>query len=368
MTGLKNNLQQADETAEWHCLADAERLAEQRLPADVWDYVAGGAGNEITMAANRAALDRIGVLPRALVDVEDCDTTCDLFGVTASMPVAVAPMAYHRLVHPAGERASAAAAARAGVPFAVSTMSSTTVEDVATAGGAVWFQLYWLRDRELVAELLGRAEDAGCTAVLLTIDVPVLGRRLRDARRAFGLPAEVHAVHLGADLHIGTVAAHTGQTFDPSLNWRDLEWIRANTSLPLVLKGVLDPRDAVRAASLGVNGIVVSNHGGRQLDGVGASAAALRAVVEQVDGRCPVLFDSGVRGGVDVLRALALGATAVLLGRPVLWGLASGGARGVDAVLRLVREELENALRLSGCPDLAAARQLTLCDHGSGRI
>ncbi|MFC6090079.1 alpha-hydroxy acid oxidase [Saccharothrix lopnurensis] len=347
--------------------ADVERLAAERSAPDVWDYIAGGSGEEVTLAANRAALDRVAVVPRALVDVSACDTGCELFGVPSALPLAVAPMAYQRLVHDGGERAAAAAAAAAGVPYVVSTLSSDPIEDVAAVGGTTWFQLYWLRDREVVVKLLRRAEEAGCAAVVLTVDVPVLGRRLRDLRNGFALPSWVKPVN--TDGEVGervpgdsAIARHTSAVFDPSLSWRDLEWIRAHTNLPLVVKGVLDARDAARAVDLGVRGVVVSNHGGRQLDGAVPSAVALPEVVAAVGGRCPVLLDSGVRSGVDVLRALALGAAAVLVGRPVLWGLAAGGERGVTAVLDVLRAEFETALRLAGCPDVASARHLAVAE------
>ena len=344
--------------------ADVERLAAERLAPDVWDYVTGGSGDEVTLAANRAAFDRVSVVPRSLVDVSACDTGCDLFGSRSALPLAVAPMAYQRLVHEGGELAAAAAAASAGVPYVVSTLSSEPVDAVAGVGGTTWFQLYWLRDRELVAGLLRRAEDAGCGAVVLTVDVPVLGRRLRDMRNGFALPSWVKPVNTDGDVGDrvpgdSVIARHTSAVFDPSLSWRDLEWIRARTRLPLVVKGILDAGDAARAVDLGVDGVVVSNHGGRQLDGALPSVVALPEVVAAVAGRCPVLVDSGVRSGVDVLRALALGAAAVLVGRPVLWGLAAGGERGVTAVLDVLRDEFETALRLAGCPDVASARRLT---------
>ncbi|MCE6996419.1 alpha-hydroxy-acid oxidizing protein [Saccharothrix sp. S26] len=345
-------------------VADVERLAAERLAPDVWDYIAGGSGDEVTLAANRAAFDRVAVVPRSLVDVSACDTGCDLFGVRSALPLAVAPMAYQRLVHDGGELAAASAAAAAGVPYVVSTLSSEPIEDVAGVGGTTWFQLYWLRDREVVGALLRRAEDAGCRAVVLTVDVPVLGRRLRDLRNGFALPSWVKPVNTDGDVGErvpgdSVIARHTSAVFDPSLSWRDLAWVRARTRLPLVVKGILDPADAARAVDLGADGVVVSNHGGRQLDGAVPSVVALPEVVAAVGGRCPVLLDSGVRTGVDVLRALALGAAAVLVGRPVLWGLGAGGEPGVTAVLDVLREEFGTAMRLAGCPDVASVRGLT---------
>ncbi|GAA1284220.1 alpha-hydroxy acid oxidase [Saccharothrix xinjiangensis] len=355
-------------------LADVERAAVARLPRDVRDFIAGGSGDEVTLAANRAALDGVGVVPRVLAGVEVADTGTSLVGTEAALPVAVAPMAYQCLAHPGGEVATAAAAGAAGVPFTVGTLSSRAVEEIAKTGATLWFQLYWLRDRGLVEELVARAEAAGCRALVITVDVPVMGRRRRDVRNGFSLPADVRAAHLSGGVtraherrEVGSgVAEHTSTAFDPALGWRDVEWLRTRTRLPLVVKGVLDPRDATRCVELGASAVVVSNHGGRQLDGVVPSAVALPRVVEAVAGAGEVLFDSGVRGGVDVLRALALGATGVLLGRPVLWGLAVGGERGVARVLELLRAEFTQALLLAGCADVGAARGLATALTGPG--
>ncbi|MDQ2583581.1 alpha-hydroxy acid oxidase [Saccharothrix yanglingensis] len=355
-------------------LAEVERLAAARLPPDVRDFIAGGSGDEVTLAANRAALDGVGVVPRTFAGVEAADTGVSLVGTRAALPVAVAPMAYQCLVHPEGEVAAAAAAGAAGVPFTVGTLSSRTVEEVAKTGAPLWFQLYWLRDRGLVGELVARAEEAGCQALVITVDVPVMGHRRRDVRNGFALPAEVRAAHLVAgptEAHerrdVGSgVAEHTSAVFDPTLGWRDLEWLRARTRLPLVVKGVLDPLDAARCVGLGASAVVVSNHGGRQLDGAVPSVTALPRVVEAVAGAGDVLFDSGVRSGTDVLRALALGATGVLLGRPVLWGLAVDGERGVARVLELLRAEFAQALLLAGCADVDAARRLATVSTGRG--
>ncbi|MFG2054659.1 alpha-hydroxy acid oxidase [Micromonospora sp. NPDC048930] len=348
-------------------LADFAELARAVLPPDVWDFVEGGSGAETTLAANRAALDRVAVLPRVLTGLDTPRTEAALPGGTSALPAAVAPMAYQKLLHPEGEVALAAAARAAGVPYVASTVASAPLEEVAAVGGTVWFQLYWLRDRVMVADLVDRARAAGCTALMVTVDVPVLGRRLRDVRNGFALPPQVTAANLAGgrdDLaHQGTpgrsaVAAHTGAVFHPAMSWADLAWLRERTPLPLVVKGVLDPRDAVRAAETGADAVVVSNHGGRQLDGAPASATVLPEVVAAVGERCAVLFDGGVRSGTDVLRALALGATGVLVGRPLLWALAAGGRAGAEAALALLAAELRDALTLAGCADPAAARQL----------
>jgi 4-hydroxymandelate oxidase len=348
-------------------LGDVAALARQALPPDVWDFIDGGSGTETTLAANRRALDRVAVLPRVLSGVDTPSIGAPLLGRPQAMPVAVAPMAYQRLVHPDGEPALAAAARAAGVPYVASTLSSAPIEEIAAAGGPVWFQLYWLRDRSMVGDLLDRADAAGCTALMVTVDVPILGRRLRDVRNAFALPPHVVAANLpgGRDdlAHTGTpgvsaVAAHTGAVFAPTLSWADLDWLRGRTTLPLLVKGILDPRDADRAAQVGADAVVVSNHGGRQLDGAPATATVLPEVVAAVGDRCEVLMDSGIRGGIDVLRALALGATGVLVGRPMLWALAAGGRAGAEAALALLAAELRDALTLTGCADPAAARQL----------
>ncbi|MGR6319259.1 alpha-hydroxy acid oxidase [Micromonospora soli] len=348
-------------------LADFGELARAVLPPEVWDFVNGGSGTETTLAANRAALDRVAVLPRVLTGVDTPGTEATLPGGSFAMPVAVAPMAYQKLLHPDGEVGLAAAARAAGVPYVASTLGSTPIEEVTAAGGPVWFQLYWLRDRGMVADLLDRAQAAGCTALMVTVDVPVLGRRLRDARNGFALPPHVTAANLPGgrnDLaHQGTpgvsaVAVHTGAVFAPALSWADLAWLRERTPLPLLVKGILDPRDAVLAAETGVDAVVVSNHGGRQLDGAPATATVLPEVVAAVGERCAVLLDSGVRSGSDVLRALALGASGVLVGRPMLWALAAGGRAGAEAALALLAAELRDALTLAGCADPAAARQL----------
>ncbi|MCP2330219.1 alpha-hydroxy acid oxidase [Actinoalloteichus caeruleus] len=348
-------------------LADVERAAAALLAPEVRDFVAGGSGMERTLAANRAALDATHVVPRVLTGIDSTDTSASLVGTAARLPVAVAPMAYQCLLHPEGELAAARAAAARGVPFTVSTLSSRTVEELAETGAALWFQLYWLRDRGLVEELLDRAEDAGCQALVITVDVPVMGRRARDVRNGFALPSSVRAAHLDtgptSHAHVGragssAVADHTALAFDPTLGWRDLEWLRGRCRLPLVVKGVLDPRDAARCADLGASAVVVSNHGGRQFDGAPPTAVALPRVVEAVGDAVEVLVDSGIRGGSDVVRVLALGARGALLGRPVLWGLAADGQRGVTRVLDLLRLELEQALLLAGCADLADAGRL----------
>jgi 4-hydroxymandelate oxidase len=355
-------------------LDDLAAGARSVLAPEVWDFIEGGSGSEITLRANRQALDSVAVYPRVLGgSLRGTGTT--LLGTAMSMPVGVAPMAYQRLVHPAGEVAMAEAACQAGVPLMLSALSSCPIEEVARTGAHVWFQLYWLAERHRLEQLIERAEDAGSAALVVTLDVPVMGRRLRDVRNSFALPADVLAANLSdgapssahrARSGESAVATHTSELFGPALSWSDLAWLRSRTGLPLALKGILDPRDARRAVDLGADAVVVSNHGGRQLDGAPASITALPAVVAEVGKQCQVLLDSGIRSGMDVLRALALGASGVLLGRPLLWALAVDGAAGVSRALALLRTEFCQSLTLAGCPDLDAVRDLRT-DQGSSR-
>lgn len=360
---------------------DVARAATRALPGHVWDFIEGGSGRESTLAANRTALSGICLVPRALTGVTHGDCAGEMLGSPVNAPIAVAPMAYQRLVHPDGELALARAARSTGMVYVASMLSSDTVEEIVGVGAETWFQLYWLRDRGRTGELIERAEAAGCRALVLTVDVPRMGRRLRDMRNAFALPSTVTAANLetsaargrGSTAHAArpgasAVTAHTAETLDPTVSWADLEWIRARTGLPLIIKGIMDPADGARAVEAGADAIVVSNHGGRQLDGALPSISALPGVVRAVDDRCPVLMDGGIRSGADVLKALALGATGVLVGRPALWGLAAGGQEGASAALRLLHTELEEAMALAGCGDLAAARQLPVRTMAGARV
>lgn len=339
-----------------------EAAARSVLPAGVWDYLAGGSGAELTLAANRATFNRLAFRPRMLVDVSRCERGLELLGARLAAPIGVAPMAYQRLAHPDGEVATARAAGATGLLVVVSPFASRTIEEIAaSAGGPLWLQLYWLRQRGAIVDLIERAEAAGYRAIVLTVDTPVLGRRLRDMRNGFALPPGVVAANVDPSVMAGThlaragesaMARHAGERHDPTLSWRDLAWLRERTRLPLVLKGVLTAEDAGLAVAHGADAVVVSNHGGRQLDGAVASLEALPEVVEAVAGRFPVLLDGGVRSGADVVKALALGARAVLVGRPVLWGLVTGGAAGAQAVLELLIAELDQVLALCGRPRL----------------
>jgi (S)-3,5-dihydroxyphenylglycine transaminase len=344
-------------------LADYADQARAGMDAGVWDFIAGGAGEERTLAENVEAFDRIRLRPRVLTGVGQPVTGTRIFGRDWTAPIAVAPMAYHTLVHPAGEVEAVQGAGSAGVPFIASTFSSRTFEDLASAASApLWLQVYCFRDRSTTRRLIGRAEQAGFEALVLTVDAPRLGRRLRDLRNDFRLsPGIVPANVDGADF--SSPSGHALTEFDPSLDWSVVEWLASISPLPILLKGILTGGDAQRAIEAGADGIVVSNHGGRQLDGVPATVDVLPEIAAAVARRCPVLIDGGIRRGRDVLACLALGADAVLLGRPVLHGLAAGGREGVAGVLGIVVDELEDAMSLSGIGVVADAGSESVRSH-----
>ncbi|MDN3358644.1 alpha-hydroxy acid oxidase [Actinomadura sp. DC4] len=330
-------------------LDDYARLARERLDPGVWDFLEGGAGEERTLAANVAAFDRVRIRPSVLRGVGRPETGTKILGRTWDVPVAIAPIAYHTLAHPDGELATArGTAAVARVPLVVSTFAGCSLERLAAAGGIpLWLQVYCFRDRSTTRGLIERAESAGLEALVVTVDAPHLGRRLRDIRNDFRLPPGIVPANLAGD-DFSAPAAHARTAFDPELDWSVVEWLRSVSSLPVLLKGILTAEDAARAVDAGVDGIVVSNHGGRQLDGVPATLEVLPEIAAAVAGRVTVLLDGGIRRGRDVLAALALGADAALLGRPVLHGLAVGGDEGVARVMRILIDELTDAMALSG--------------------
>lgn len=340
-------------------LHDFEPIARAAMEPAAFDYVAGGAWDEITLADNEAAWRRRRLRPRVLVDVRTVDPSTTLLGEPVSMPVAIAPMAAHGLAHPEAEVATARAAAAARVPFTLSTMSSRSIEEVAAAapGGTNWFQLYTQADPGRSRSLVERAAAAGYRAIVLTVDLPKLGYRERDRRSGFDLAGRLgnftedgdtptHAA--GAHVPPGDGFARLEQQALVGLTWDDLATIRSWSGLPLVLKGILTADDARLAIDAGVDAIVVSNHGARQLDRVPTGLDVLEEVVAAVDGRLEVWVDGGVRRGLDIAIAVALGARGVLVGRPVLWALAAGGEAGVARALAILREEFELALTLLG--------------------
>jgi 4-hydroxymandelate oxidase len=344
---------------------DVRRIAEARMSGPVRDYVAGGAGDERTVRANEDAFSRVTLMPRMLVDVTTRDLRTTALGTEVAAPVGIAPTSYHVLAHPDGEAGTARAAGKAGLLDLVSVFSSMSMEDVAKeATGPLWFQLYCLRDRGLTRSLVERAEAAGYRAIVLGVDLPVIGYRDRDIRNGFSLPPHVWPANLPSTSDSDGENRLTDLNdvlVDPALTWRDVEWIRDLTDLPLVLKGILAPSDARRAAAAGAQGVLVSNHGGRQVDGSITTMAALPGVLDAVGDDCEVYLDSGVRRGTDVLKAVAVGARMAFTGRPVMWGLAAGGEAGVGEVLRLLVDELDLAMAACGCPDLAAVGRHLLC-------
>jgi isopentenyl diphosphate isomerase/L-lactate dehydrogenase-like FMN-dependent dehydrogenase len=335
------------------CAADYERLAEGVLEPGAFGYFAGGAGDERTLLANLEAYQRWNLRPRMLVDVGSPRTATTVLGAEVSMPVLVAPTALHRLAHHDGEPATARAAAAADTILCVSTLATTTPAEVAAAApdGRRWFQVYVYKDRAVTRDLVDQAVDAGYEALVLTVDAPRLGRRERDLRTGFSVPPEVSVPSFAAvlDRARGATVPEIWQLIDPTLTWRDLEELVESSDLPVLVKGILTEEDARLACDHGAAGVIVSNHGGRQLDGAPASLDALPEVVDAVDGRAEVLMDGGVRRGADAVKALALGARAVMVGRPVIWALACGGEDGVRRVLELLRDEVALALVLTGC-------------------
>lgn len=336
--------------------------ARERLPESAFDYYAGGARDELALRENRRAFERIRLRYRVLRDVGSREPGVRLLGEELSMPVAAAPTAFHELADPEGEAATARGVGEAGTLMILSTLSNRPMEEVVeAAAGPVWFQLYLYRDRRVSEGLVRRAEAAGCGALVLTVDAPVLGVRERDVRNRFQLPDGVSVANLVPagmdtlpdDVEDSGLAAYVDALFDPSISWEDLEWLVGLADLPVLVKGVVHPEDARLAVEHGASGVVVSNHGGRQLDAAPATVDALPGVAEAVDGRVPLLLDGGVRRGSDVVKALARGADAVAVGRPVLWGLAVDGAAGVRAVLEMLRDEVDEAMALCGCGSAA---------------
>ena len=348
-------------------LADHEQHARAQLDDNAWAYFSGGAADEISLRANRTAWDNLPLWPRVLRPLAGGHTRVPLLGRTLAHPILLAPVAFQRLAHPDGELAMAYAAAALGAGVVLSTQASVSLESVAQAvlpdpgRGPLWFQLYLQPDRGFTQALVQRAEAAGYEALVLTVDAPTSGVRDRERRAGFRLPPGVGPVNLAGLQAPASSPLSPGQSalFDGLLHhaptWDDIAWLQSITRLPVLLKGVLHPADARQAVSVGAAGLIVSNHGGRTLDTAPATATALPRVVQAVDGAVPVLVDGGIRRGTDVLKAMALGASAVLVGRPAVWGLANAGAAGVAHVLRLLRDELEVAMALTGCATLAEA-------------
>jgi 4-hydroxymandelate oxidase len=349
-------------------LFDFETLARARMSPMAWEYISGGAGDEVTLRWNRESYDRIRLRPRILVDVSRLDTRVKLFGRELPFPILIAPAAYQRLIHPEGEIATAKGAGASGATMVVSTMATASVEEIAAvATRPLWFQLYVQPDRAFTRDLVQRAEAAGCQALVVTVDTPVVGLRNREMRIKFALPPGMDRPNLRGLKSAASTTSHLppedqiySAVLDPKLTWKEIEWLRSFARTPVILKGVLNPDDAELAVKSGVSGIIVSNHGSRNLDTLPATIDALPEVAAKVAGRIPVLMDGGVRRGTDVLKAIALGASAVLIGRPYLFGLSVAGAEGVARVVNILRREFEMAMALTGRASISDIDQSAL--------
>ena len=362
---------------------DLRRIAKRRLPRGVFDYIDGGADDERALARNVSGFARLEFRPNVLRDVSKLDTSTTLLGMHISMPLILAPTGYTRLTHSQGELSVARSAERAGIPYSLSTMSTRTIEEVAEVSkGIKWFQVYTWKDRGLVQELVERAAAAGYEALWLTVDTAVLGNRERDVRRGFSVPPSIgpgtiidgivhpawtldflthepitfanvahHAAHGGGDAM--PMARHVMQNFDQRLSWRDVDWLRSIWDGPIVLKGIQTVDDAVRAVNSGVQGIGLSNHGGRQLDDAPAPIELVEPVAQAVQGAAAIICDGGVRRGSDIVKAIALGADACSIGRPYLYAMGAAGERGVDHVLRFLRDGFERTMALTGRTSVA---------------
>lgn len=339
-------------------LSDYQAYAQRNLTEQAWAYIHGGSADEVTFQRNLSIYNRLQLNSRVLADVSKGNTELTLLGQRLAHPILVAPVAYQKLAHPDGEVASAMAAAAQDAVFCLSTLASQSLEDVAEhCDGPRWFQLYFQSEREHTLALVRRAEQAGYRALMVTVDAPVNGLRNREQRAGFQLPAEVRAVNVTAPAVPVQIQQGDSRVFQGLMaqapRWADIQWLRQQTQLPIILKGITNPQDVEKALAQGIDGLVLSNHGGRTLDGLPNPIEVLPDIAEQVQGRVPLIVDSGIRRGGDVVKALALGADAVMIGRPVMYGLATAGALGVAHTLRLLRDELELTMALCGCASLA---------------
>ncbi|XP_047948539.1 glycolate oxidase [Salvia hispanica] len=360
-------------------VTEFEAIAREKLPKMVYDYYASGAEDQWTLQENRNAFSRILFRPRILIDVSKIDTSTNVLGYNISMPIMVAPTAMQKMAHPEGELAIARAASAAGTIMTLSSWATSSVEEVSSAASGIqFFQLYVFKDRNVVQQLVRRAEKAGFKAIALTVDTPRLGRREADIKNRFTLPPHLTLKNFEG-LDLGTLdksndsglATYVAGQVDRSLNWKDVKWLQTITKLPILVKGVLTAEDARLSVQAGVSGIIVSNHGARQLDYVPATIMALEEVVRAAEGRIPVFVDGGIRRGTDVFKALALGASGVFIGRPIVFSLAAGGEAGVKKAIDMLRDEFELTMALSGCrsiKEITRAHVVAPWDAGSTRV
>jgi len=360
-TSAVSPAEEGEATAPSVQLDDFYARARALLPNDVFDYIDGWADNGITHRANRSDFDRLSLLPLVMRDVSRVDVSTTYLGRKSSLPIGLSPTAFHQLAHPQGELASAQAAQAKDAPMIVSAMASRTLEEIAEhcVGSRLWLHVYLFRDRTVTRNLIARAEAAGFEAISLGLGCPTVGKRPANLRNRFALPDDVRAAnffrHPSSNFN-NPINALVGAELDPSANWSDVAALCRDTALPVIGKGIMNPQDVEPALAAGLAGLMVSNHGGRQLDSCVSTIRILPEISAAVSGRVPVFLDGGVRCGTDVLKALALGADAVFLGRPVFWALSAGGAQGVIDMLTLLVDELELAMQLSGCANLAEAR------------
>ena len=334
------------------CLADYEILAKQKMSHAAWEYFASGSGDEITLRRNRQALDEQCLRPRVMVDVREIDTHITLLGQRLPHPILLAPTSSHLLAHPQGEIEMVRGAGAAGAITVISTSSTCSIEEIAkVATSPLWFQLYVVEDREKVKALIQRAESAGCRALCITVDLPYIYARNRETKIAGDTPQFFYP-HLDVTARPGSAGGKAGRS--RGFTWKDMEWIASVAKIPVLLKGILDPEDADIAVKSGAAGIIVSNHGGRGLDSLPATLQALPAIAEKVAGRIPVLADGGIQRGTDILKFMAHGASAVLIGRPCLYALGAAGAHGVQHMIEILRAEFEAAMGLCGRTSIAA--------------
>ena len=351
----------------WQNLLEIESAAKTKLKAKVYDFFAGGSGEEMTLGRNRSAYQRFWLVPRVLTGINLVKTETSILGSALSMPIIGAPSAFQCLAHQEGEIAVASALAQMGLIFTCSTLSTISLEEVAKkTSGRQWFQLYIYKDRTITMDLIRRAEQAGYQAIMLTVDVPIMAYRQRDQRNQFCLPKNVGPANLekyrvgqqilcAKESH-STIKSFTDAAFDEKLTWKDIDWLKSQTKLPVLIKGIIRNSDAIKAIDCGSDAIIISNHGGRQLDGVCSTIEILSSIAETVSNRVPVLLDGGIRSGLDMIKALALGADAVLLGRPLLWGLAVAGESGVMQVLQILKREFIEVMTLCGYESIDALK------------
>lgn len=347
-------------------LLDIQQLAKEKLPKPIYDYYSSGACDEITLHENIKAFQRLQLIPKVLTGTTQSDTSTRILDLDLKFPAMIAPMAFQKMAHPQGELATAKAAKQAGIAYIASTMATYSLEEIAQQSACpAWFQLYLFKDRQASLDLLKRAENSGYTALVLTIDAPIMGKRERDIVNKFSLPYDCNPenfpnknlIQRDSNIEDSAIRLHVAASNDASLHWKDISWLRSQINLPIILKGIMRDTDAQAALDHGVDGIIVSNHGGRQLDTVPASIELLPKITKKIQGKIPVLLDGGVRRGTDILKALALGAQAVLLGRPVLWGLTLNGEAGVYSVLKTLEQEFIDAMMFCGYESISAIEQ-----------